>query len=105
MNKPLPALHIVNKSPFAASSLEQCLQRLAVGDSLLLIEDAVYAAITEEIWDGLRTQPNKPARILALSPDLCQRGLADKSLAEGIEQVDYAGFVELVTTHNPIHSW
>ena len=37
-------LHIVNKSPHQARSLESCLRLALPGHAVLLIEDGVYAA-------------------------------------------------------------
>ena len=39
-------LHTVNKSPFENNSLETCLRLIENNSSLLLIEDAVYGALT-----------------------------------------------------------
>jgi tRNA 2-thiouridine synthesizing protein B len=38
-------LHTVNKSPFERNTLEACLKRAVPGTAILLIEDAVYAAL------------------------------------------------------------
>ena len=37
-------LHIINKSPFDANSLDTCLRMAQPGHALLLIEDGIYAA-------------------------------------------------------------
>ena len=44
-------LHIVNKSPMTNSALENCLSIAASGE-ILLIEDAVYAAIAGNAFEA-----------------------------------------------------
>ena len=39
-------LHTVNKSPFDSHSLQTCLGLAKAGSDILLIEDAVYAAMS-----------------------------------------------------------
>ena len=95
-------LHIVNKSPTERNALASCLAHAQSGHALLLIEDAVYAATT----GGKAALAGAPAglALYVLSPDLQARGLAGK-VAEGIQQVDYKGFVELVAAQPRVQSW
>lgn len=96
-------LHIVNKSPSSGSALESAL-RLARGGALLLIEDGVYAAARGNPAEaGIREALGR-VRIYALGPDLEARGMADR-VVEGVTQVDYAGFVDLVVEHPNCQSW
>ncbi|HJL65748.1 MAG: sulfurtransferase complex subunit TusB [Arenicellales bacterium] len=97
-------LHTVNKSPFEINSLERCLQMAKSGSSVLLIEDGVYGALDGTVFsakvkaaDGLTTY--------VLGPDLKTRGLDPAKLIEGIEIIDYDGFVQLVADHDRIQSW
>lgn len=97
-------LHTVNKSPFEINSLQRCLQMATPGSALLLIEDGVYGALDGTTFsaevkaaDGLNTY--------VLGPDLKARGLDPAKLIEGIEIVDYDGFVQLVVDHDRIQSW
>jgi tRNA 2-thiouridine synthesizing protein B len=39
-----------------------------------------------------------------LSPDLDARAMG-KALVDGVERVDYRGFVELVARHSRVQSW
>jgi|SRR5512137_1561343 tRNA 2-thiouridine synthesizing protein B len=96
-------LHIVNKSPLERPSLAACL-RIAGGGTILLIEDAVVAAVR-----GTAVEPQVRAalgrfRIVALQPDLDARAVGDRVI-EGIATVDYAGFVDLVAEHRNCQSW
>ena len=72
-------LHTVNKSPFTNNSLESCLDCVADGAAVLLIEDGVYGALTGST-------------------------VADKVI-DGIKLVDYAGFVDLATENDKVQSW
>ena len=96
-------LHIVNRSPYQSRSIEQCLNQLQPNDALLLIEDAVYAALKNSRWQSSLAASS--AKLYVLKSDLMARGLTDKPLSETIKQVDYSGFVELTENHTPIHSW
>lgn len=98
-------LHTVNKSPFEKSSLDTSLRLSTVGSAILLIEDAVYGAMTgTSIEDKLReTLENRS--VYVLGPDLKARGLVPENVIEGIKVVDYAGFVDLVVEHDKVQSW
>lgn len=97
-------LHIVNKSPRQAHSLERCLRMAQDGHSVLLIEDAVYAATPAGAADCGLDQATARLKLFVLMPDLEARGMAGKRIA-GVEPVDYAGFVELVATQPVNQSW
>ena len=85
----MATLHIVNK--FAA--LESCLEVAAESDTVLLIEDGVYAAVGAD-----------DERFIVLSEDVAARGLED-ILSPEFSRTDYAGFVKLAVDHQPIVSW
>jgi len=95
----MSTLHTVNKSPFERNSFSACLAHAASGSAVLLIEDGVYAAVaaTVEAADGIK--------IYVLGPDLAARGMTTDQVAEGIEVVDYGGFVDLAAAHDAVHSW
>lgn len=99
----MATLNIVNKSPFEKRTLEQCLSRISADDSVLLIEDATVVAVSGTAYAELLNSCNK--KLYVLSPDLAARGLADNELLGGMTQVDYGGFVDLVTEHDRVHSW
>ncbi len=95
-------LHTVNKSPFTTDTLEACLQVADQGDTILLIEDAVYAALGQGKYSNLPELTG--ATILALAADVSARGLQEV-LNAAIDTVDYEGFVRLTTTHQRVISW
>jgi tRNA 2-thiouridine synthesizing protein B len=97
-------LHIVNKSPTERSSLESCLAHVLPGHAVLLIEDGVYAATKgSAAADHLRAaMPG--VRFYVLEPDLEARAMS-ASCVEGVQKVDYRGFVDLVAKHPRVQSW
>jgi len=98
-------LNIINKSPFEKRTLEQCVRRIGTNDSILLIEDATVAAISNTACETLLGEAKAANKVFVLQPDLQARGLSDAALSDGVETVDYAGFVELVVGHDRVHSW
>jgi tRNA 2-thiouridine synthesizing protein B len=97
-------LHIVNKSPFEKSSLDSCLRLARPGSALLLIEDAVYAAAKGGAAESKIRQAAKTLKVYALAPDLEPRGMKSAAI-DGIELIDYGGFVDLVAGHTAVQSW
>lgn len=96
-------LHIVNKSPLEKPTLDAVL-RLASGGTLLLIEDAVYAATRGNAAEAKVRQAMEKLKVCAMMPDLQARGVADR-LIDGVAAVDYDGFVDLVVEHKNCQSW
>ncbi len=96
-------LHLVNKSPFERQAFESCLSVARKGSAILLIEDGVYAALKNTPFEGKISETLKDVKICVLGPDLEARGV--DQVIEGVEVVDYGGFVDLTTEHNPVQSW
>lgn len=103
-------LNIVNKSPLERNALDSCLRLMtaessgAAEDVLLLIEDAVYAVTRGNAAAARIAQAMATCKVYVLRPDLEARGVADRVL-DGVQTVDYAGFVELVAAHPNNQSW
>ena len=98
-------LHLVNKSPFEKTTLQSCL-RLAKKDSaVLLIEDGVYAALKGTAVSDEIASRVKEIAFYALGPDIAARGLSESPLIDGVQVVDYGGFVDLVAEHDATQSW
>ncbi len=98
-------LHTVNKSPFERNALESCLRLAAKGASVLLIEDGVIAALAGTAAGERIAGRLGDLKFFVLGPDIAARGLDDQPLVDGIEIVDYGGFVDLVTEHDSVHAW
>ena len=96
-------LHIINKSALSNGSFETCL-RTADSGSILLIEDAVYAATKGSALEAKVREVMGRLKVHVLMPDLEARGLDDRIIV-GVSPVDYGGFVDLVAGNNNCQSW
>lgn len=96
-------LHIINKSPLTNSSLDSCL-RVAQSGDILLIEDAIYAAISGNACEDKIREAMARFNIHVLQPDVEARGFAER-IIEGVTPVDYNGFVKLTATNKTCQSW
>ena len=94
-------LHLVNKSPYENGNLNRASSIMNDGDALLLIEDAVYGAVKA----GKASAMLDGCTVSVLGPDLAARGISEDKLADGVNVVDYAGFVELVEASDKVQSW
>lgn len=102
----MSTLHIVSTSPHAGTALADCLRVAAPGDLLLLVQDAVYAAVAGAPGPSalLREAAGAGVRLYALLPDVDARGIAHR-LHAGIGLVDDNGFVELTERCPRTVSW
>ncbi len=94
-------LHVVNKSPYEKNSLDMAAGYARDGDTVLLIEDAVYAAIKS----GKAAAKLDGLDVSVLASDLAARGINEDKLADSVTIVDYAGFVDLVENKDTVQSW
>lgn len=85
-------LHTVNKP----SQLSLALRLAGENDSVLLIEDGVYAAMTLE--------SQAASRIYVLADDAEARAI-EQHIPAGFTRLDYSGFVELACRADNVHSW
>lgn len=97
-------LHTVNKSPFERNSLERCLRTCDSGNAILLIEDGVYGGIKGSIIEDKVKDAMKDVKIYALEADIDSRGIKGH-IMDGIQLVDYNGFVDLTTEYDKVQSW
>ncbi|NQV55456.1 MAG: sulfurtransferase complex subunit TusB [Rhodospirillales bacterium] len=98
-------LHTVNKSPFEKNTLSSCLRMAKDGSAVLMIEDGVYGALKGTSHSAPIEERLGGVKFYALGPDLAARGYEPSHLIEGIEVVDYAGFVDLATEFDVVQSW
>jgi len=98
-------LHIVNKSPFEKSSFSSCLSHAKKGDSILMIEDATVGAIKDSTFSSQLISALIDKNVYVLTGDLLARGINQERIIEGIQLVDYEGFVDLTVDNHPIQSW
>lgn len=98
-------LHTVNKSPFERSNLDSCLNHATKGDAILLIEDAVYAAMKAGAFAARMADAAKQFKVCVLGPDLQARGVDPAGVIDGVAVVDYAGFVDLAAENRAVNAW
>ncbi len=98
-------LHTVNKSPFERDSLASCMRHARKNSGILLIEDGVYALLTGTEPATMLADAASEFRIVALGPDLDARGVDHDRIIDGVEIVDYLGFVDLVSEYDGVQSW
>ena len=98
-------LHIVNKSPFERNALDSCIRLATKGSSVLLFEDGVIGAMQNTKHSGQVAAAMDNVSFYVLGPDLKARGLNDNKVIDGINIIDYDGFVDLTTEHKTVQSW
>ena len=98
-------LHTVNKSPFDRDSLGTCIRLARPGSDVLLIEDAVYAALQGSSFEATVRAAMERLSVFALKEDLDARGIGPHDVIAGIRIVDYGGFVDLAARNDSVQSW
>ncbi|WP_062267557.1 sulfurtransferase complex subunit TusB [Endozoicomonas arenosclerae] len=94
----MATLHTVNKT---GQPLELCLRALNAGDSVLLLEEGVYALY--EAGDVL-SELLRHVAVHVLDADVLARGMTNRDNLD-IDMIDYQGFVELTETNDKVVSW
>ncbi|MBE9507344.1 MAG: sulfurtransferase complex subunit TusB [Chloroflexi bacterium] len=93
-------LYMVNKSPLMFGNLKSVLGIAPAGEPILLYEDGAYAAATGTASEDMIKQALEQHPVYALQADLEARGLTRP--VDGIQVIDYDGFVELVEQHHVV---
>lgn len=101
----MSTLHTVNKSPFERDSLASCVRLASKGHAILLIEDGVFGAMSGTDHSEMVKAAMANASVYVLGPDLAARGMSEDRVIDGIQVVDYSGFVDLTKQHTTCQSW
>lgn len=102
----MSTLHTVNKSAFERNSLDSCLSVCKPDASVLLIEDAVVAALQNTAVSGKISDAIAGGiKFFALQEDVKARGLSEQRIMDKVTLVDYSGFVNLVTENDRVQNW
>ena len=101
----MPTLHTVNKSPFERNALDTCLRLAKQGSGILLLEDGVYGALKGTAAAEKMAKATGKHKVYVLGPDLAARGMQTDQLLDGVQVVDYAGFVDLAAEHDRVNAW
>lgn len=95
-------LHLISDAALSAAVIE----RIASGDDVVLQSGAVWAAL-----DGHRDNAKlnlllaQTVNIYALEDVLAMNGISHQHLLQGVNVIDYVGFVELTVKNSVIHTW
>ena len=95
-------LHLITHTLIDSTTL----QRIAVGDDVILLENAVFSVnqghfLTAELEQLISDQIN----LFVLIEELETRGLNPNQLMTGIQVIDYDYFVQLTEQNAIIKSW
>lgn len=101
----MSTLHTVNKSPFSNVALESCLGHAKDGDAILMIEDGVYGAAKGTKLADVVAAKGGSVSLYVLQGDADARGIVAGRMIEGVNSVDYAGFVGLAAEHDRAQAW
>ncbi len=101
----MSTLHTVNKSPFEKNSLDSCLSYAMAGAAVLLLEDGVYGALKGTSSEAQVKSALDNVKVYVLGPDLNARGFAEERVIDGVNVVDYAGFVDLAAENDKVQAW
>ena len=101
----MSTLHTVNKSPFEKNSLATCLGYATAGSAVLLLEDGIYGALKGTQVEAQIKSALDNVKVYVLGPDVKARGFAEDRLIDGVEVVDYAGFVDLAAENDKVQAW
>lgn len=93
----MTALHTIHR----LEALDAALARLHPEDAVLLLEDAVYAAMVGRA----EFVPLAERALYVLTSDLAARGIAESALAASLTPISMEDFVGLTLRHNPIVAW
>lgn len=98
-------LHILRHSPHSESRFASCLRAISSGQSLLLIEDAVYGLLPRTSGRNALEYLPGTVSLYALDADLQARGLALDDLPPRVTIINYLMMVELCAEHDKALSW
>ena len=98
-------LHTVNKSPLDRPALESAVNHASKGSAVLMIEDGVYGAMKGTQKSAVVSDAMGDISFYVMGPDLKARGIDESKVIDGVNIVDYKGFVDLVAEHDTTQSW
>ena len=98
------SLHIINKSPYESTQLQRCLACAQPGNSIIFIEDGVYALATNAALSPTIEQASTHYLLYGLKADIEARGLNDR-LIKDVKLIDYDDWVDLVILYDKTISW
>ncbi len=101
----MATLHTVNKSPFQNQTLISCLGHAKAGDSVLLLEDGVYGAMSGNAMSEVVAGMGANVKLFVLASDVAARGIEAGRIAEGVTSVNYEEFVDMAASCDRVQNW
>jgi tRNA 2-thiouridine synthesizing protein B len=98
-------LHWVPGSPWARDGLARALAEAAPGDVVLLLQDAVVAALADARLPAALDAALGTRELAVCAADLAARGLAGAPLRAGARAIDDAGMVVLAAACDVSCTW
>lgn len=98
-------LHILRHSPHNESRFASCLRAISSGQSLILMEDAVYGLLPGTTARNTLEYLPGTIGLYALDVDLSARGVALDDLPSQVRIINYPMMVELCLEHAKAVSW
>jgi tRNA 2-thiouridine synthesizing protein B len=95
-------LHTLNKT--TSNLLKLCISALAAGDSLLLYEDGIYAAMGNAENQQVFLKLPAGIKLYTLIEDMQARGITDK-VPEIFSRITYRDFVRLSLSCSKVVNW
>lgn len=94
-------LHLIYQSSLESATL----QRIALNDSVLFMENALFRLLkTNHNANELKAM-SKLHSLFVLGEEIEIRGIHPSELITGIKVIDYQGFVTLTLKHRLIQTW
>ncbi len=97
-------LHTWNKAYSPAAPIATCLALLRAGDTLLLLEDGVHAAMDAEFLRRFEPCRQAGVQLYVVSADLAARGISARISATA-NVIGYKEFVALTLHHERVVNW
>lgn len=94
-------LHLIFK-PFEWDAV---LNRVEAGDAVVFLGGSVTRLLKHGISSEILAQAAKNVYLCVLADDLVLFGIDPFDLVEGIEPIDYSGWVDLTVRHRQCLSW
>jgi sulfur relay protein TusB/DsrH len=97
-------LHTVSASPYFSTRFTEAVAASVAGDSILLLGDAIYAAINDSEF-AAAISSGKEIAWYVIDEDCRIRGIDTAALHPAAKPVGYDRFVELAAAADSIIAW
>lgn len=96
------SLHLVSSSPFTSSALADCLRVINTNDSILLIQNGVWAVNGDQTWQRQLHALCERHQVYVLAEDAALRGI---HVLPPFQLIDYETMVSIACENARSVSW